>query len=69
MQIELKELIDQLTEALNLPEGQKLGACVDYKKKPVIQGWCIVRIFPDGRIEPINKTVYPRLKDVLENLL
>lgn len=52
MQVELKEIIDQLTELANLDEGTKVSALVDNDHRVV--GWTVVRVESDGTINPID---------------
>lgn len=53
MKVELKQIIDQLTDAIGLPEGLKVSSLVDSKGE--IKGWCIVKVYEDGRIEPVRE--------------
>ena len=68
MQIELKLIIDQLTEVLNLPEGERVAALIDNDKIETdnLVGWTIVRVHNDGTTEPKNKlNYYKNLKDLI----
>ena len=47
MKVELKRIIDELTDAINLPKGQKVSAIIDTDK---IVGWTIVEVHEDGSI-------------------
>ena len=47
MKVELKQIIDELTDAINLPKGQKVSAIIDTDK---IVGWTIVEVHEDGSI-------------------
>lgn len=62
MKVELKQIIDQLTETISLKEGQKVSALVDEDK---IVGWMIVDVFEDGTIKPIDTKVYKNLRELI----
>lgn len=62
MKIELKQVIDQLTDALNLDENQKVAALVDNEE---IVGWTIVNVAEDGTITPVDGNKFTTLKDLL----
>jgi hypothetical protein len=62
MKVELKEIINQLSEALQLHDGRKVSAVIDGNS---ILGWTIVTVFDDGTIKPINDKVYKNLKELL----
>lgn len=64
MKVELKQIIDQLTETLQLENGTKVSALVDDNK---IVGWMIVNVFEDGSIKPINDKVYKSLSELIYN--
>lgn len=64
MKVELKEIIDQLSEAINLPEGFKVSALIDDEHDNKIVGWTVVKVYEDGTIKPINNN-YNRLKDLI----
>lgn len=64
MKIELKEIINQLSEAIQLDNGTKVSAIIDGNS---IVGWTIVTVFDDGTIKPINDKVYKNLKELLYN--
>ena len=66
MKVELKEIIDQLTEAVNIKKGEKVSALIDEGK---IVGWIIVKVNDDGTIKPINDTVYNNIRSLLLNHL
>lgn len=68
MKIELKSIIDQLSEAIELDDGYKVSALIDNRED--IVGWTIVRVFEDGRIEPIDKDLqFNTIKDLIEAYL
>lgn len=68
MKIELKPIIDQLSEAIELDDGYKVSALIDNRED--IVGWTIVRVFEDGRIEPIDKDLqFNTIKDLIEAYL
>ena len=62
MKVELKEIISQLSEAIQLENGTKVSAIIDGHK---IVGWTIVTVFEDGTIKPIGDKVYKNLKELL----
>lgn len=62
MKIELKEIINQLSEAIQLDNGTKVSAIIDGNS---IVGWTIVTVFDDGTIKPISDKVYKNLKELL----
>ena len=66
MKVELKEIIDQLTEAVNIKKGEKVSALIDEGK---IVGWVIVKVNDDGTIKPINDTVYKDIRSLFLNHL
>lgn len=66
MKVELKEIIDQLTETVNIKKGQKVSALIDDGK---IVGWIIVKVNDDGSIQPINDTVYKNIRQLFLNNL
>jgi hypothetical protein len=68
MKIELKPIIDQLSEAIELDDGYKVSALIDNRED--IVGWTIVRVFEDGRFEPIDKDLqFNTIKDLIEAYL
>lgn len=68
MKIELKPIIDQLSEAIELDDGYKVSALIDNRED--IVGWTIVHVFEDGRIEPIDKDLqFNTIKDLIEAYL
>ena len=66
MKVELKDITDQLTEAVNIKKGQKVAALIDDGK---IVGWIIVSVNDDGTIKPINDTVYKNMRELFYNHL
>ena len=65
MKIELKEIIDQLSDAANLPQGEKVSALIDDNK---LVGWTIVHVYKDGTIEPISQKRYNTIKELFSFL-
>ena len=56
MKVELKPIIDQLTEAIGLPVGMTVAALIDNDERKM----------PDGQIIPVSKSkTYPTIKDLL----
>lgn len=62
MKVELKQIIDELTDAINLPNGQKVSALVDNEK---IVGWTIVNVHEDGTIVPISDKKFNNIKELI----
>ena len=54
MKVELKEIINQLTEAVNLQDGFKVSALIDDTTSKIV-GWTIVEIADDGTISMVDK--------------
>ena len=64
MKVELKEIIDQLTDAINLRDDFKVSALVDDDK---IVGWTIVEVYEDGSIKPVDKDLkFNNIKELLK---
>lgn len=61
MKVELKQIIDQLTDTLNLGESQKVAAMVSDEE---IVGWTIVNVAEDGTITPVDDTEFTTLKSL-----
>ena len=64
MKIELKEIINQLSEGINLAEGFKVSALIDENNNNEIVGWTVVKVAEDGTIKPIDK-FYNNLKELI----
>ena len=62
MKVELKQIIDELTDAINLPKGQKVAALIDSDK---IVCWTIVDVHEDGSIKPISNKKFNNLKELI----
>jgi len=62
MKVELKQIIDELTDAINLPKGYKVSAIVDIDK---IIGWTIVEVHEDGSINPISDKKFNNIKELI----
>ena len=65
MKVELKEIIEQLSEAINLTEGYKVSALIDDEHDNKIVGWTVVKVFDDGTIKPVNKN-FDNLKELIK---
>lgn len=63
MKVELKQIIDELTDAINLPKGQKVAALIDNDK---IVSWTIVEVHEDGSINPISDKKFNNLKELIQ---
>ena len=62
MKVELKQIIDELTDAINLPKRQKVSALIDIDK---IIGWIIVDVHEDGSINPISDKKFNDIKELI----
>lgn len=62
MKVELKQIIDELTDAINLPKGQKVAALIDIDK---IVSWTIVEVHEDGSINPISDKRFNNIKELI----
>lgn len=63
MKIELKEIVQQLSELLNLPEDERVSACFDGDK---LVGWNVVYVAEDGTITPTFDEIYPSIAELYE---
>jgi hypothetical protein len=63
MKVELKQVIDQLTEALNLTENVKVCALIDDSEN--IVGWNVVDVNEDGKITPQFDSYFKNLKELI----
>jgi len=66
MKVELKEIVDQLTEAIELKPGYKVSALIDTDNNDKLCGWMIVQESEDGTIAPVDGTKFNNLKELLE---
>lgn len=64
MKVELKQIIDQLTETCDLKKGWKVSALIDDNEN--IIGWTIVKVYNDGRIEPLKNIRFNNIKELIE---
>jgi hypothetical protein len=72
MKIELKTVIDQLTEALSLEDGVKVAAMIDFDDPKVpegkLLGWTLTKVFEDGSTKIYDeKLKYNTLKELFDN--
>lgn len=65
MKVELKQIIEQLTELVGLEEGYKVAALVDTKTN-VVEGWYVVKVLEDGKIIPIETLNFKTVKEMME---
>lgn len=66
MKVELKQIIDQLSEALGVRKGFKISAIIDDDNETII-GWTIVKVSEDGTIEMVHKDLkYANLKELIQ---
>ena len=69
MKVELKEICEQLTEALSLEKNQKVAACFENPESGKLVGWIIVKENKKtGAIEPQGEK-YSTLKELFESIL
>lgn len=54
MKVELKEIVDQLTEALNFDDNIKVSALIDSDTGRIV-GWTRVKVGEDDTIEMVDK--------------
>ena len=66
MKIELKEIVDQLTEAIDLKPGYKVSALIDTDNGDKLCGWMIVQESEDGKVTPVDGTKFNNLKELLK---
>ena len=64
MKVELKQIIDQLSEACHLYKNHKVAALVD--ENNIIDGWTIVEVFEDGNIKPLEGIKFNSIKELIE---
>jgi len=67
MKIELKLVVDQLTELLNLSGNRKVSAVINEEYDNEFLGWCLVRQEEDGTIVPQLGTRVPTIKELYDN--
>lgn len=63
MKVELKPIIDQLTEVVDLREGFKVCALVEDDD---IIGWSVVQLNEDGTIIPFDHHQFKTLKQLID---
>ena len=54
MKVELKEIVDQLTDALNFDDNIKVSALIDSDTDRIV-GWTRVKVDEDGTITMVDK--------------
>lgn len=66
MKVELKEIVDQLTDALNFNDNTKVSALVDSDTDRIV-GWTRVKVDEDGTIEMVdNDEKFDTIKQMLQ---
>jgi len=66
MKVELKEICEQITEALPLKKNHKVAACFENPENGKLVGWIIVKENKKtGAIEPQGER-YQNLKDLFD---
>lgn len=68
MKVELKEIIDQLTDICDLPNDHKVAAIIDEDNNNEIRGWEIVKVYENNTILPIDAKVYVTIKDLIKGV-
>lgn len=66
MKVELKQIIDQLSEACHLYKNYKVSALIDDENDNKIVGWTIVKVYDDGKIEPLKDIKFKSIKELIE---
>ena len=67
MRVELKEIINQLTEAINLQDGFKVSALIDDNTNQIV-GWTIVEVTDDGTISVVDESMkFNSIKELFDN--
>lgn len=64
MKVELKQIVDQLSEVCHLYKNYKVAALVD--ENDIVDGWTIVEVFEDGNIKPLEGVKFNSIKDLIE---
>lgn len=64
MKIELKPIIDQLTEALGIREGYKVAAVTE---DDALIEWTIVKVYEDGGIKELSASTYKTINELFIN--
>jgi hypothetical protein len=65
MKVELKTIVDQLTEACEMENGLKVSALIDQLTDQIV-GWTVVRCYDDGTIVPYDKSKFNNIKELIE---
>lgn len=63
MKVELKQIVDQLSDVLELDPGEKVCALIDDNGD--IVGWNIVYVDEDGKLTPQFDTPFRNLKKLI----
>lgn len=66
MKIELKPIVEQLTEAVGLEKGYAVGAMIDEDNDDKLIGWMILKVLEDGTLLPQSNKQYNTIKEMLE---
>lgn len=62
--IYLQQICEQLKELLGLGDGFNVAALIDESDPHKIQGWCIVKLQPDGSMQPIDDKRYKTIREL-----
>lgn len=63
--IYLQQICDQLKELLGLGDGFNVAALIDKSDPHSIQGWCIVKLQPDGSMQPVDDKRYKTIRELV----
>ena len=64
MKVELKQIVDQLSEVCHLCKNHKVAVLID--ENNIIKVWAIVEVFEDGNIKPLEGVKFNSIKDLIE---
>lgn len=66
MKVELKQIVDQLTDALDLRPGFRVCALIDETEIDKIVSWNVAEIDEDGNITPLYEDKFDTIKDLID---
>lgn len=65
MNVDLKPIVDQLTETVDLVDGYKVCALIDNTDN-TLHGWMVVHVSDDGTIVPYQNLKFNTIKELIE---
>lgn len=65
MKIELKTIVDQLSDVMKLPEGYKVTALME--DDGTLTGWTVTRVSRNGEIEPVLSNAHETIKEMIDD--